>query len=113
MVEHGGLGLREFSRRTGISLGTLSRTLNGERELSVGDRNLIAVAFGGGVREVSRTGSGKVHVPRAGRRAYVCGMCVPPNRVFLVPGDPEPVCRHHGAMLRQENRPYFGQPIPA
>lgn len=112
MAAHGGLSLREFSRRTGISLGTLSRTLNGERELSTGERNLIAVALDGKVPEASQTEPGKVHTAKPGRRAYVCMTCEPPNRVFLAPGEPEPVCRHHGPMLRQANRRYRGQAVP-
>lgn len=36
-----------------------------------------------------------------------------PLRVFIAAGDPVPVCpiKGHGRMKRQENRPYFGQPV--
>lgn len=44
------------------------------------------------------------------RLAYVCqhASCVPPHRVFLAPGDPEPPnCPDgHGKMQRQANVPY-------
>jgi hypothetical protein len=44
------------------------------------------------------------------RRAFICyhKECVPPHRVFLRPGEPEPPnCPDgHGAMTRQVNVPY-------
>lgn len=42
------------------------------------------------------------------RRAYICQHkdCVPPRRVFALPGDPVPSC-HGRKMARQGNMPYM------
>jgi hypothetical protein len=44
-LQEAAVSLRELQRRTGISLGTLSATAKGERELSTGERTLVAVAL--------------------------------------------------------------------
>lgn len=52
----------------------------------------------------------KVEMPVPYRRAFLClhKDCVPPRRVFLQPGDPEPPnCPDgHGRMQLQANVPY-------
>jgi hypothetical protein len=55
------------------------------------------------------------HLPRAGRRAYVCdGRRDDPcgERRFMRPNEDVPECKRHGKMRREPNRPYRGQAIP-
>lgn len=55
-------------------------------------------------------------VARGSRRAFICehevkGVRDCNRRIFLTPDEPDrvPDCPEHGAMVRQENRPYLGQ----
>jgi hypothetical protein len=50
------------------------------------------------------------HQMRHKRLAYACYKCEIPLRIFVTdPSKPPPRCGTHGAMVRQDNRLYFGK----